>query len=116
MVIDEKPSEAMPMLDPEAWVSHGDQVIHGACHHMRFGLPTDEAGDAVFHTQAALQLTDAAPVENLGATGFVMKERRTRPLAVSVSVSRVSRDPEPVVSVAFAWAGREQRMLIPQRR
>jgi hypothetical protein len=103
---------------PEAWVEHGERVIHGGCRHMRFGLPADQAGDAVFHTQVVLP-RDATAAETVTVSSrgrdFVMKETRFRPLAAAVSVSRVSRDPEPVVSVAFSWTGREQRMMLRER-
>jgi len=91
------------------WVMRGDgDVAHGGCSHLRVGLAVEDLdGDhAVF--RAEVRLPDGPKPESASKAKDAPEEIRVRPVEVQVSVSKTSRDKEPVVSVSYGWAGRER--------
>jgi len=94
-------------------------VARSQCGHLRIGVPvTDEGASAQLFTSLVVSDTKpdsaasaAAPSEHLAKrrkrAADDTQERKFRTLTAQVSVSKTSRDPEPVVSVSFGWAERE---------
>ena len=97
----------------QAWARTRHSVAHGTCDHIRVALALStgpETNDhAVFQTPLFLGSGPAAMQEGKGS----FQELRLRNLAVQASISKVTKDPEPVVSISFSWAGREQTRLAP---
>ena len=99
--------------------SDGRTMARSQCGHLRIALPvTDEGASAQLFTTVIVSEGKPDPkVVVSGASEQRRKHRRAtdeeavdrkfRALATQVSVSKTSRDPEPVVSVSFGWAARE---------
>jgi hypothetical protein len=106
-------SAARAMRQTPVWATQGDgDVVHGGCGHLRVGLPVEELDGEHAVFRAEVQLPNA---EKSAASAPKAKEEsprpdeiRVRPLAVQVSISKTTRDKEPVVSVSYGWAGRER--------
>ncbi len=49
---------------------------------------------------------------SLGSTRQAPKKQRTRPLAVNVSLSQLASEQNPVLSVTFGWAGKDQLLTL----
>lgn len=82
------------------------------CTHHRVELETRPTGDlATFVVHAELPSLDPKPIkpraERIVREGFSEVEVRTRQLHVQVSVSQLSREKSPLVSVSATWAQRE---------
>jgi hypothetical protein len=78
------------------------------CGFLRTALPVDESDGAemlTITTEAITGFTDRAP----GPAGPTMRPRtaRKRALLVHASATRSSADPDPVLSIALGWSGRE---------
>ena len=97
--------------------SDGRTIARSQCGHLRMALPvTDEGASAQLLANVIVGETQPVPKDAIsGASELRSKRRRLgddgtrkfRALSTQVSVSRTSRDPEPVVSVSFGWAARE---------
>lgn len=98
--------------------SDGQTTARSQCGHLRIALPvTDEGASAQLFVSVIVGETKSDPkVTVSGASELRSKRRRHREgagipkfraLATQVSVSKTSRDPEPIVSVSFGWAARE---------
>jgi hypothetical protein len=83
------------------------------CGHVRFALRATP-GDAQMATLQSFALlhpvrADALASPSAGRGAKPAQEISRRPFQLSVSASQSTVDPRPVLSVAIAWAGREQR-------
>ncbi len=98
--------------------SDGQTTARSQCGHLRIALPvTDEGASAKLFVSVIVGEAKSDPkVTVSGASELRSKRRRHREgegipkfraLSTQVSVSKTSRDPEPVVSVSFGWAARE---------
>ena len=99
----------------QAWVRTKSSIAHGSCSHIRVALTlapgAAEANDhATFQTSLLLG-TQPAPASEATQGRGSLQELRIRNLSVQASISKVTKDPEPVVSVSFSWAGREVNHL-----
>lgn len=99
-------------------------MVQSGCGHLRIGMPIDDDGSTA-RLRTTVLIEDvpvekpteevAAPVRFKGrfpkrharVASPQVRESRVRDLVTQVSVSRTSRDPEPVISVSFGWDGRE---------
>ena len=110
-----------PKEDPESpspgamWATLQDgESVHTNCGHLRVALPASETGGDHAIVQTDVRLPDKgsdtpdATRKAKGEDGTTEKEVRRRPMQIQLSVSRTSRDKEPVISVSYGWAGREQ--------
>jgi hypothetical protein len=108
------PAAAAKAFTRQAWARSPRGTTHATCGHVRVALTLasgEEANDhAVF--QAPILLGTAPAVATEQARG-PLQELRLRNVEVQASISKVTKDPEPVVSISFAWAGREQTRLAP---
>jgi hypothetical protein len=98
--------------------SDGVTVHTGACGHHRLALLANNSGEtAVFQFTTILPdlppntrsaaIPPPPPPPEVGACGGRTRDLRVRAFRAMFSVSQTSRDKEPVVSVATAWAGAE---------
>jgi hypothetical protein len=102
-----KPASRMVRQTP-VWAMGSDgDVVHGGCGHLRVGLPVEDLDGehAVFRAEVQLPNASAMKAKDEATKS---DEVRVRPLSVQVSVSKTTRDKEPVVSVSYGWAGRER--------
>jgi len=75
------------------------------CGHLRVTLSAKDGGESatvVASMTLAIQQSPRA----------AWREARIRDVAVHLSVSKTSRDKEPVVAVSFGWASRERRQRV----
>jgi hypothetical protein len=105
---------AANVFSRQAWVRAKDTFAHASCGHVRVALTLSTGAEANDHAvfQTSLLIGTAPAVTNDPRQGS-LQELRIRNLAVQASISKVTKDPEPVVSISFAWAGREQTHLAP---
>lgn len=125
LVPDEKNRAVTTQLFGVRNTSNGGMVQSG-CGHLRIGMPIDEDGStARLRTTVLIEEAPPAaqPAEEIAApvrfkgrfakrrarvvAAPQVRESKVRDLVTQVSVSRTSRDPEPVISVSFGWDGRE---------
>jgi hypothetical protein len=86
----------------------GSSSGHASCGHLRVALeaPARAGGDS-----ATVNVpTELPPLKSTDTA----KEKRVRDLSVFLSVSKTSRDKEPVVAVSFGWDGRERSVPTSQ--
>lgn len=112
-----------------AILSDGMGSMGSGCRHLRVSLPVEEKGGESAVISATIELPSANPDDkkkdeakdeakkakpgkfrgfrgrSLG--GGEEKEIRVRELQSTISVSKSTRDKEPLVSVSFGWATRE---------
>jgi hypothetical protein len=100
------------MRQTPVWATRSDgDVVHGGCGHLRVGLPVEDLDGehAVFRAEVQLPSGEkSAATAKAKEDGPKADEVRVRPIAVQVSISKTTRDKEPVVSVSYGWAGRER--------
>lgn len=82
----------------------GRASVGSGCRHLRIALPVETKGGVSANISATLELPNL--------DGKKQKEKdenevRIRDLQTSVSVSKSTRDKEPLVSVSFGWSNRE---------
>jgi hypothetical protein len=101
----------------QMWASRQNgSIVHGNCGHLRVGLPLDASGDqAVFTVQVRLPSDAKAEKVDTKPGEPAEVEVRRRPMHVQVSLSKTSRDKEPVVSVSTSWTARETVERIARR-
>ena len=105
----------------------GNGMVQSACGHLRLGMPiSDEGSTARLRTTVMLEEDPSppkveeetpvkpSPVRSKGRSRRKLRvppsdirESKVRDLVTQVSISKTSRDPEPVISVSFGWDGRE---------
>lgn len=101
-------------------------MVQSGCGHLRIGMPIDDEGSTA-RLRTTVLIEEAPAAEKGGADEVVavprfkgrfgkrrmrtappqVRESKVRDLVTQVSLSRTSRDPEPVISVSFGWDGRE---------
>jgi len=85
----------MPGADRGGFVRAPGVEPHAvACGHIRFALDTSAKGGQTAVALAQIEVTAPPSTDR----------KEMRPLQLSVSTSRLSRDPQPVLSAAIAWA------------
>lgn len=96
------------------WATLEDgSTTHTSCGHLRVSLSTEDSGgqQAVVEADVRLPSPKKLPpdaVESKAKDGDDhLKETKRRQLQIQLSVSKTSRDKEPVLSISYNWAGRE---------
>jgi hypothetical protein len=105
--------ERDPSLLNLAAILPDGNVATSDCGHVRFALKASP-GDAQMATLQSFALLRPlgaeAPISPSTEQGTKPAEEiRRRPFQLSVSASQSTVDPRPVLSLAVAWVGREQR-------
>lgn len=80
----------------------GRPSVGSGCRHLRIALPVEEKGGSSANISTTLELPSLD-----GKKSKDESEVRIRDLQTSVSVSKSTRDKEPLVSVSFGWSNRE---------
>lgn len=85
---------------------------HSDCGHFRTTLSIEKGSGQMVSVQATTltpsdEPQEASPDDGMSTQMRALRAMKKRALLVHLSVSQSSTDKEPVLSVAFAWAGKE---------
>lgn len=106
-----------PRLEMLNLQRHDREDATSGCQHLRTTF-TSPAGESAIVTAPVLlaildretkpKSADDADDDPNAVPTTELRELRIRPMQIQLSVSRVERDPVPVLSVSLGWGGREQ--------
>lgn len=103
-------------------IKSGSTVSLGACGHHRVALPADATGESASVQLVARlpdlppgELSPAQPLPPPPASKVRAHDVRSRTMRIHMSVSRTTRDKEPLIALSTAWVGAEymQRTFEP---
>lgn len=103
---------AAPSATPFLVDHHGRQS-QGSCAHEHVVLRADTAAGDVAVVRTTMELPNNATPEGATPAAEDLIEMRLRDVEVQLGASQTSRDPQPVFTVSFGWAAREQRARVP---